>query len=37
MENGIRLFSYKISYDTGFAPNPFHNVLSLATCKVSVK
>lgn len=37
MENGIRLFSYKISYDTGFAPNPFHNVLSLATCKPGIR
>jgi len=27
------LFSYKITSDTGFAPNPFFGILSLATCK----
>ena len=32
MEN-IRLFSYKMTHDTGFAPNPFHGVLTLANCK----
>jgi hypothetical protein len=27
------LFSYKMTHDSGFAPNPFHGVLTLATCK----
>lgn len=29
----MRLFSYKLSHDTGFAPNPSWGVLTLATCK----
>jgi hypothetical protein len=29
----MRLFSYKLTHDTGFAPNPFWGVLTLATCK----
>jgi len=29
----MRLFSYKLSHDTGFAPNPFWGFLTLATCK----
>lgn len=29
----IRLFSYKMTHDTGFAPNPFHGILTLANCK----
>ncbi|NCD06258.1 MAG: hypothetical protein EOL97_09070 [Spirochaetia bacterium] len=37
MGNEVRLFSYKIANDTGFAPNPFHNVLSLATCKPGIR
>jgi Nucleotide modification associated domain 2 len=28
----MKLFSYKMTHDTGFAPNPFHGHLSLATC-----
>jgi hypothetical protein len=28
-----RIFSYKMTHDTGFAPNPFWKVLTLATCK----
>lgn len=30
-------FGYKLKYDTGFAPNPFHGVLTLATCKPAVR
>lgn len=29
----MRLFNYKVRYDIGFAPNPFHGVCTLATCK----
>lgn len=29
----MQLFSYKMTYDTGFAPNPFGATLTLATCK----
>lgn len=30
---GDRLFSYKMTHDTGFAPNPFGGFLTIATCK----
>ncbi len=29
----FRLFTYKMTHDTGFAPNPFHGILTLANCK----
>lgn len=32
-----RLFSYKITNDTGFAPNPFFGNLTLATCKPKMR
>ena len=32
-----RLFSYKLTHDTGFAPNPFWGVLTLATCKPKIR
>ncbi|QMI49796.1 hypothetical protein [Burkholderia sp. MBR-1] len=28
---------YKMTHDSGFAPNPFHGVLTLATCKPKVR
>jgi hypothetical protein len=31
------LYSYKMTHDTGFAPNPFHNILSLANCKPQIR
>lgn len=31
------LRSYKMTHDTGFAPNPFHNYLTLANCKASIR
>jgi hypothetical protein len=34
---GPRLYSYKMTNDSGFAPNPFWGVLTLATCKVSMR
>lgn len=33
----IRLFSYKMTNDNGFAPNPFHGILTLANCKPSMR
>ena len=33
----MRLFSYKLNADTGFAPNPFWGVLTLATCKPGIR
>jgi hypothetical protein len=33
----IRLFTYKLTHDTGFAPNPFHGVCTLATCKPRIR
>jgi hypothetical protein len=36
MEN-IRLFAYKMTHDTGFAPNPFHAMLTLANCKPCIR
>lgn len=33
----LRLFSYKLTHDSGFAPNPFHDVLTLATCKPGMR
>ena len=28
----MRLFTYKMTHDTGFAPNPFWGFLTLTTC-----
>jgi len=33
----MRLFSYKLTNDTGFAPNPFFGRLTLATCKPGIR
>ena len=33
----IRLFSYKLTNDGGFAPNPFWGALTLATCKPQIR
>ena len=35
--NSPRLFSYKMNADTGFAPNPFFGMLTLATCKPEIR
>jgi len=32
-----RLFCYKQTHDTGFAPNPFHGFCTLATCKPQIR
>ena len=33
----MRLFSYKLTNDSGFAPNPFFGTLSLACCKPEIR
>lgn len=33
----MQLFSYVVARDFGFAPNPFFNVCTLATCKPSIR
>jgi hypothetical protein len=33
----VRLFSYVVEHDFGFAPNPFHGFLTLATCKADIR
>lgn len=33
----MRLFSYKMTHDSGFAPNPFGHTLTLATCKPQIR
>ena len=33
----MRLFSYILTHDTGFAPNPFHGYCTLATCKPRIR
>lgn len=33
----MAVMGYKLTYDTGFAPNPFHGVLTLATCKPKIR
>jgi Nucleotide modification associated domain 2 len=33
----VQVFSYKIARDYGFAPNPFHGVCTLATCKPQIR
>lgn len=33
----MSLVSYKMTHDSGFAPNPFHGFLTLATCKPGIR
>ena len=33
----VRLFSYVVASDSGFAPNPFWGVCTLATCKPAIR
>ena len=33
----MRLFSYVVARDFGFAPNPFHGLCTLATCKPLIR
>ena len=37
MKNEKFLYCYKMTHDTGFAPNPYHGVLTLATCKPVIR
>lgn len=37
MENKEVLYCYTMTHDTGFAPNPYHCVLTLATCKPLIR
>lgn len=37
LRNPVRLYSYKVVYDIGFAPNPFHGTCTLATCKPKIR
>jgi hypothetical protein len=37
MNHFKRLFTYKNTHDSGFAPNPFYDVLTLATCKPGIR
>lgn len=32
-----KMYSYKMTYDSGFAPNPFHGWCTLATCKPRIR
>lgn len=36
-EEGIRIFTYKVAYDSGSAPNPYHDVCTLAICKPAIR
>ena len=33
----MAVMGYKLRHDTGFAPNPFHGFLTLATCKPAIR
>lgn len=33
----MKCFRYKLEHDYGFAPNPFHGILTLATCKPKIR
>ena len=37
IEPNSQLFIYVIARDYGFAPNPFHGVCTLATCKPGIR
>jgi hypothetical protein len=33
----VKLYSYVVAHDFGFAPNPFHGACTLATCKPEIR
>lgn len=33
----MKIYSYVVRYDSGFAPNPFEKFCSLATCKPRIR
>jgi hypothetical protein len=37
VRENVRLFTYKMTHDSGFAPNPFYDILTLATCKPGIR
>jgi len=37
VENPVRLYSYIVVHDTGFAPNPFFGYCTLACCKPTIR
>ena len=37
MDEKKYIYCYKMTHDTGFAPNPYHGVLTLATCKPVIR
>ena len=37
MTEQMRVYSYVVAHDAGFAPNPFHGVCSLACCKPKIR
>ena len=37
MKEMPKVISYVMTYDTGFAPNPYFKKLTLATCKPVIK
>jgi hypothetical protein len=36
-ELDARLFTYKVAHDGGSAPNPYHNICTLAICKPAIR
>lgn len=36
-KDDVKMWSYKLTYDTMFAPNPLHGFLTLATCKPRIR
>lgn len=37
LEPAARLFTYKVAYDAGSAPNPYHELCTLAICKPAIR
>src|SRR5258708_38917575 len=37
MDDQPKIYSYVVARDFGFAPNPFHGVCTLATCKPRIR
>jgi len=33
----MKVYSYIVAYDSGFAPNPFHGICTLACCKPTIR
>ena len=34
---GVTVYSYIVAFDSGFSPNPFHGVCTLACCKPNIR